>query len=76
MGAMKEKAIQCHNERPDREIISFTRVDKVYIADNPTACIMCGKLVKVLRDQLSVKEFVISGLCQDCQDATFGIDND
>jgi hypothetical protein len=26
----------------------------------------------VLRDDLSAKEYLISGLCQDCQDALFG----
>ena len=71
-GKMKEKLIQCHNERPDREIISFTKSDDGYIADKPVACILCGKPVDKLRDQLSIQEFVISGMCQACQDATFG----
>lgn len=29
-----------------------------------------------LRDELSIKEFLISGLCQDCQDDVFGAVDD
>jgi hypothetical protein len=32
----------------------------------------CGNNNVVLRDDLSAKEYLISGLCQDCQDALFG----
>jgi len=37
-------------------------------------CPFCEKKVeeKDFRDELSRKEFKISGLCQKCQDATFG----
>ena len=37
-------------------------------------CPFCGHEVDVssFRDDLSVKEFFISGLCQRCQDAVFG----
>lgn len=35
-------------------------------------CVFCKKEAKVFRDELSRKEFSISGLCQDCQDETFG----
>lgn len=37
-------------------------------------CPFCGKPIKAeeFRDRLSVKEFYISGLCQECQDKTFG----
>ena len=34
-------------------------------------CALCGKEVEGFNDQLSAKEFRISHLCQDCQDATF-----
>lgn len=37
-------------------------------------CPFCGKTIKQedFRDELSRKEFGISGLCQNCQDAMFG----
>lgn len=37
-------------------------------------CPFCGNRVKVrdFRDGLSLKEFLISGLCQSCQDGVFG----
>lgn len=38
-------------------------------------CPFCGKTIKAedFRDKLSVKEFYISGLCQECQDKIFGV---
>lgn len=37
-------------------------------------CPFCGHEVDIreFRDELSVKEFKISGLCQKCQDEVFG----
>ena len=35
-------------------------------------CAFCGGDATVFRDALSVKEYHLSGLCQGCQDATFG----
>ena len=37
-------------------------------------CVTCGKPIKMedFKDQLSIKEYEISGLCQKCQDDTFG----
>ena len=41
---------------------------------NPKVCVTCSGPVdrEALRDELSRREFDISGMCQDCQDATFG----
>ena len=33
----------------------------------------CGKHIEGFRDELSQREYVISGLCQNCQDKVFGI---
>ena len=33
----------------------------------------CGKPVGEFRDEISRREFSISGLCQSCQDSFFGI---
>ena len=32
----------------------------------------CGKSVTGFRDELSAREYKISGLCQNCQDEVFG----
>jgi hypothetical protein len=34
-------------------------------------CMFCGKSATEFRDAISRKEFLISGICQDCQDKTF-----
>jgi hypothetical protein len=34
-------------------------------------CVSCGKAATEFRDQLSRKEYGISGLCQACQDEIF-----
>jgi len=34
-------------------------------------CSVCPKEITGFRDQLSEKEYTISGMCQDCQDETF-----
>ena len=34
-------------------------------------CPTCGKLVSKFRDELSEREFRISGMCQECQDEVF-----
>ena len=35
-------------------------------------CTWCGGIATDFKDQLSVKEFTISGFCQKCQDEAFG----
>ena len=34
-------------------------------------CVACGGSADYFKDLLSVKEYLISTLCQDCQDAVF-----
>ena len=38
-------------------------------------CVFCGKPATDFNDELSAKEFTISGLCQSCQDTIFGKDD-
>ena len=47
-------------------------IDRTVALDG--VCVMCGKEVTEdsFRDDLSKKEFTISGLCQSCQDEIFG----
>ena len=35
-------------------------------------CAFCGQPATEFRDKLSEKEYSISGMCQKCQDETFG----
>jgi len=35
-------------------------------------CTMCGKYETGFRDDLSQKEYSISGMCQECQDKIYG----
>ena len=35
-------------------------------------CVICGNKVKTFRNEISKKEYTISGMCQGCQDETFG----
>lgn len=39
-------------------------------------CPICGKKIIGFRDALSLKEFRISGMCQECQDGVFGAGED
>lgn len=71
MSHMGEKVIQCKNERPEREALIFIREGNHYRPSDVKDCILCGNHVDSLRDQLSIKEFVISGMCQRCQDEMF-----
>ena len=35
-------------------------------------CVTCGETATEFKDELSEKEFSISGMCQKCQDEIFG----
>lgn len=35
-------------------------------------CVACGGPADSFKDELSVKEFSLSGMCQFCQDSVFG----
>lgn len=39
-------------------------------------CATCGKDIEKesFRNKISIKEYTISGMCQDCQDSIFGKD--
>jgi hypothetical protein len=36
-------------------------------------CTFCAITLDDFRDEISAKEYSISGMCQTCQDATFGV---
>ena len=50
---------------------AFTGVDTEKSIRNDV-CVLCGKPAQDFRDAVSQREFSISGMCQDCQDKTFG----
>jgi len=35
-------------------------------------CVCCGNTATIFKDELSRREYSISGMCQTCQDKTFG----
>jgi len=37
-------------------------------------CVKCGEFAKDFRNEISRKEYGISGFCQPCQDETFGVE--
>ena len=41
-------------------------------AREANACTWCGEKVTGFKDEISLKEYNISGFCQECQDKTFG----
>ena len=43
------------------------------IAKSKCSCIMCGKEAGEFRDAATRLEYDISALCQECQDACFGV---
>jgi len=52
-------------------------IDKLFpekaILKQEGRCPICGKQIGTFRDELSQKEFEISGCCQKCQDLIFGV---
>jgi hypothetical protein len=57
----------------NREIMKMMGFDKELSLIDEGRCPFCQKMVYLndFRDELSVNEFRISGLCQQCQDKTF-----
>ena len=49
----------------------FGRSRTLAIAGNQ--CVKCGELAADFSDEISRKEYGISGLCQCCQDMIFGV---
>ena len=45
------------------------------IAQSGKQCVCCGEFNLEFRDELSRKEYKISGMCQCCQDSVFNTNN-
>jgi len=37
-------------------------------------CVTCGQTATEFRNEISRREYTISGMCQKCQDSVFGVD--
>ena len=59
----------------DQFLFAITGIDRIESVQNDL-CVFCRKPAKDFRDPLSSKEFRISGMCQGCQDKTFGFGDD
>ena len=46
------------------------------LAKAANQCVKCGEFSLEFRDELSRKEYGISGFCQCCQDSIFGVEED
>ena len=42
-------------------------------AENRKECMTCSEPATEFRDDVSEREYQISGMCQDCQDKIFGV---
>ena len=63
------KTVEMENYFEDMAQVLFGRGRKVAM-DNQL-CVMCGGDANYFADEVSRKEYGISGMCQTCQDKTF-----
>lgn len=68
----KRLAIQRGDVAPDTNKPAFELFPNEKTLVEFGLCPMCGNKIEGFRDELSLKEYGISGLCQECQDLTFG----
>ena len=61
-------------DKPDMDKPAFAIFPGMAKSVRNGKCPCCGKVIDVgeFRDDLSRKEYTISGMCQDCQDEVFG----
>lgn len=64
----KSPEVEAHLEKISLSLYGRSRLDCI----RNDVCVMCGSRAKEFRDDLSRREFAISGMCQKCQDETFG----
>ena len=69
-----ENNIEATQKHPSIEalltsITGFSRVGAV--AEG--SCVTCQGNATTFRDEISLKEYSISGMCQSCQDSIFGV---
>ena len=67
------KTVLMEKRLDDMAKVLFGRGRKVAM-DNQM-CVMCGDDANHFTDELSRKEYGISGMCQSCQDGTYSVDS-
>lgn len=64
---LKAEAIRNIAMKPMASMVNFVDIKMGKCAFPP-----CGKDIAGFKDELSAREYVVSGMCQVCQDAIFG----
>jgi hypothetical protein len=64
---MKTTAIDKLLEYQSKKLFGRSRMSSIA----SLICVCCGGDASVFKDELSKREFTISGMCQVCQDKTF-----
>lgn len=59
-------------EKALKDVFGVDRQESIQANTCIAPPIGCGKPITTFRDEVSRREFTISGLCQDCQDKIFG----
>lgn len=57
----------------DKVITEIFGIDRIKTV-KANKCVFCGSPAEEFRNEISRREYTISGLCQICQDFTFGVD--
>lgn len=71
----KEAAIAKYGDPRERPFTKFAAgIVRGHNALGAGVCPTCQNEIKGFRNEISQKEFSISGMCQDCQDSVFGKD--
>ncbi len=66
----KHPAMEAATDNITQALFGRKRTDSI----KQDICVDCGKPASEFNDELSRREFSISGLCQSCQDKVFGSD--
>jgi len=72
MEELKRKAFENISDKPARHLKSPATNQPVLNDIAGGVCPTCGERVGEFKDELSRKEYTISGMCQKCQDSVFG----
>jgi len=71
MSRLETMLMRARNERSIREAVVFKKEEHLFVPLDESHCITCNRKIEGFRDHLSIKEFIISGTCQACQDGVF-----
>lgn len=55
----------------NKEIMKTAGFDKEVERAEAGLCTTCGKVLSGFRDEISIREYRVSGMCQRCQDEVF-----